>query len=431
MNKRRKKTAWKKFTAFWMLLCVLVLGTETSVHAFTPWSKENGIYVNHTGTAISGAIKKGIDVSKHQGVIDWNQVKASDVEFVIIRCGVGEDLAVQDDTYWFSNVEACERLGIPYGVYLYSFASIPQNARNEAAHALRLLKGHHPSYPVYYDLEENSYTGNLTPAQYAEIAKIFCTTLENAGYKTGIYSGKHWFETKLIDSYFNTKEKWVAQYSSACTYKGTYGMWQATDQGRVNGINGNVDINFLIEKAPIRVNLKADSVSYNRQKLVWGKAPGAVGYEMYRSTSPNGTYSRIKTSAGTSLTVSVVTGRTYYYKVRAFKNVNGGKVYGDFSPVRKVKSVLSKPALKTVKRSSSKKVTLSWKKVPGASGYTVYYSKKKGSGYKKLATIKKGSASSCKVNVKKGKRYYYKIKAFRKASGVTSYSSYSNIKYGK
>lgn len=427
MKKRRKKAVWKNITAIFMLLCVLILGTETQVHAFTLWSKENGIYVNDKGAAIPRATKKGIDVSSHQGIIDWNLVKASDVEFVIIRCGWGQDMEKQDDENWQRNVEECERLGIPYGVYFFSYADNIEKAQGEARHILRLLQGHHPSYPVYYDLEDNSYTHNVTPAQYAEIAKTFCTALEKAGYQTGIYSGKYWFETKLTDSYFNTKEKWVAQYSSACTYAGTYGMWQATDKGRVPGINGDVDVNFLIEKAPVRVNLKAASASYNRQKLVWGKAPGATGYEIYRATS-GGKYSKIKTTAGNSLTVSAVTGQNYYYKVRGFKNVNGGVIYGDFSPVRKVKSTLSNPALKPAKRTSSKKVTLSWKKVSGASGYTVYYSKKKGSGYKKLATIKKGSASSCKVNVKKGKRYYYKVKAYRKASGVTSYSSYSNIK---
>lgn len=89
----------------------------------------------------------GIDVSHHQGTIDWDAVKATGVDFAIIRCGFGSDYVSQDDKQWRANVEDCERLGIPYGVYLYSYATSLDQARSEAAHALRLLKGTSPLCP--------------------------------------------------------------------------------------------------------------------------------------------------------------------------------------------------------------------------------------------------------------------------------------------
>ena len=420
---------WKAgVLAFLLFFCMAAISLP--VQAFTAWSKENGVYVNNTGSPIPGAVKKGIDVSRYQGEIDWEKVKASDIDFVVIRCGVGENLTVQDDPYWEKNVEACERLGIPYGVYLYSYASTVSKAQSEAAHVLRLILGHHLSYPVYYDLEDNSYTRNLTPAGYGQIAKTFCTIIEKAGYQTGIHSYANWFQTKLTDSYFSTKEQWVAEYKSVRTYSGPVRIWQCTDSGRVDGINGNVDINFYIEPSPSKVTLKAQTTAYNKQKLIWTKAAGAAGYEVYRAASASGTYQKIKTlsASTTSLSLSVTTGRTYYYKVRAYKNVNGGKVYGAFSAVRSCKSLLAKPALQTVKRSTTKTVTLKWKKVSGASGYVIYYSNKKSSGYKKLKTVTKGSVTSAKISVKKGSTRYYKIRAYRKAGGVTSYSGYSVIK---
>ena len=119
------------------------------------WEMVDGHYVNSRGEVIPGAVKKGIDVSFWNGTIDWEKVKADGIDFAIIRCGYGMDYASQDDTQWERNVSECERLGIPYGVYLYSYANATTNASSEADHVLRLLQGHNPTYPVYYDLEDD------------------------------------------------------------------------------------------------------------------------------------------------------------------------------------------------------------------------------------------------------------------------------------
>ena len=120
------------------------------------WNKVNGMFVNDLGNPIPGAVKKGIDVSQHQGKIDWEMVKISGIDFAVIRCGYGMDQTDQDDDQWLRNVSECERLGIPYGVYLYSYADTVEKAKSEADHVIRLIKDKKLSYPVYYDLEDDS-----------------------------------------------------------------------------------------------------------------------------------------------------------------------------------------------------------------------------------------------------------------------------------
>ena len=212
---------------------------------FTPWTKVNGNYVNSFGDIIPNAKARGIDVSEHQGYINWDQVKKSDVSFAIIRCGYGDNYTSQDDKRWLYNVTECERLGIPYGVYLYSYAKTTEQARNEAEHVLRLISGRRLSYPVFYDLEDDKTTGTLSNDAILSIAQTFCTTIANAGYPVGVYANTYWFNTKLTNSYYDTLPKWVAQYNYQCEYQKEYMMWQCTSKGAVDGISGYVDLNFV------------------------------------------------------------------------------------------------------------------------------------------------------------------------------------------
>lgn len=210
------------------------------------WEKVNGKYMNSIGEVIEGATKKGIDVSHHQGTIDWQKVKNDGIDFAIIRCGYGGNYTSYDDRQWLRNVSECERLGIPYGVYLYSYSENVEDAKSEAAHVLRLLKGHNPVYGVYYDLEDENTTGKVSNTTIGTIAKTFCDQISASGYKVGIYASKYWWQSKLTSSVFKNEKwsKWVAQYNTSCTYEGTYDMWQCTSEGTVDGINGPVDLNF-------------------------------------------------------------------------------------------------------------------------------------------------------------------------------------------
>lgn len=208
------------------------------------WSETDQGFLSSNGKVIDGAVRKGIDVSEHQGVIDWEAVKASGIDFAIIRCGYGNDWAPQDDKFWERNVSECERLGIPYGVYIYSYAENLEMAQSETNHVLRLLEGHNPSYPVYYDLEENSMASVDNRDILAQMASLFCGQIEDAGYTPGVYANLNWWNNYLTDDVFDQWDRWVAQYNSSCWYEGEYGLWQATSSGQVAGVNGLVDINF-------------------------------------------------------------------------------------------------------------------------------------------------------------------------------------------
>lgn len=239
------------------------------------WKKVNGQYVNCYGVVIPGAKKKGIDVSEHQGIIDWEKVKADGIEYAILRCGYGKDHVNQDDKQWYNNVAACERLGIPYGVYLYSYATDVISAEREADHALRLLQGHNPSYPVYLDMEDPSTSG-VGSAMLGTIAKIFCDKVSAAGYKVGIYCNLYWRTHHLTSSVFDNSNWsfWIAQYNATCDYQGTYDMWQCTSTGSVNGISGNVDLNFWMKSNsdadPVEVDdLNIIKVSSHMQTYGW------------------------------------------------------------------------------------------------------------------------------------------------------------------
>ena len=190
------------------------------------------------------AICKGIDVSYHNGTIDWKKVKQSEVEYAIIRCGYGTNDKNQDDKKWEENVKGCIDSNIPYGVYLYSYADTVEKASSEADHAIRLLQGKKFKYPVYYDLEEEAIRKKLSKTEIANIAKTFCNKLSAKGYTVGIYANKDWFTNYLTDSCFNNWTKWVAQYNTVCNYQGKYDMWQCSSTGRVPGISGNVDLNY-------------------------------------------------------------------------------------------------------------------------------------------------------------------------------------------
>lgn len=192
-------------------------------------------------------MKKGIDVSEFQGKIDWNKVKSDGIKFAIIRCGYGMDHTSQDDVEFERNIKECERLNIPFGIYLMSYANTVEKARSEAQHILRLSKGHNPSLGLWYDVEDNATSGSVGKEALTNIINTFCGTIKNAGYKVGVYASLNWLENKLEKQIKENYPIWVAQYNNKCQYDGKYVLWQYTSSGEVNGISVNVDMNYLYD----------------------------------------------------------------------------------------------------------------------------------------------------------------------------------------
>lgn len=211
------------------------------------FSEEGGIALLSMDVLPDGATAQGIDVSEHQGRIDWNAVKASGIDFAILRVGFGAPSWGGRVDYQFNrNISECERLGIPYGVYIYSYAFDNQQAADEASMVINCLSGHNPRLPVYYDLEDNSIIANGRQTGIASRAQVFCNRISAAGYEPGIYANLNWFNNILTDSVFKSSswDHWIAQYNSQCDYTGNYSFWQYKSNGKVPGINGNVDMNY-------------------------------------------------------------------------------------------------------------------------------------------------------------------------------------------
>ena len=191
-------------------------------------------------------LKRGIDVSNCQGLVNWD-LAAPNIDFAIIKMGIGSDDVSQDDSQFARNVSECERLGIAYGLYLYSYATNLDEAESEVQHALRQISGHNPTYPIFIDMEDaDSYKAkrNVSSETCIQICELFCRRISESGYKTGIYANLNWFENYLNDSRLDGYDKWVAQYYSECQYTGNYTMWQYSSDGAVDGISGRVDMDY-------------------------------------------------------------------------------------------------------------------------------------------------------------------------------------------
>ena len=228
------------------------------------WRYENGLLIDAVSDGIdaqsladealsNGAVARGIDVSNFQGTIDWNQVKAAGIEFAILKVG---PVYGKPDSTFERNATECERLGIPYGVYYYSYARSVADANIEADRTLAWLGGHHPSLPVYYDLEDNYILQdpNFSKDKLAQIAQTFCNRMEAVGFKSGIYANLNWFNNYLNSPSLSGYDHWVAQYNWRCDYAGSYSFWQYSSSGNVPGVNGRCDMNYCFNGSFLNVD---------------------------------------------------------------------------------------------------------------------------------------------------------------------------------
>lgn len=194
-----------------------------------------------------------IDVSEHQGIINWEQAKGH-IDGAILRCGYGMDIASQDDKQWARNVAECERLGIPFGVYIYSYATNTERAKSEAQHVLRLIQGHKLSYPVYFDMEEPGTEGAAVANAIA-----FGDIIETAGCWCGVYYNRNW-HNNVIKGQLDRFTRWGAGYGTnngqkQDNYKPGFGedIWQYSSKGSVPGVPGNVDVNVCYRDFPAEI----------------------------------------------------------------------------------------------------------------------------------------------------------------------------------
>jgi GH25 family lysozyme M1 (1,4-beta-N-acetylmuramidase) len=193
-------------------------------------------------------LKKGIDVSGHQPGINWDKVKAAGIDFAMLRIGYGSDQANQDDATFEYNVSECERVGIEWGAYLYSYALDLASAQSEKAHILRLLNGKHPKYPVGFDMEDadgyKAKHGMPSNDLLVDICVEVLSGVEEAGFYATLYASKDWLDNHLNSPKLDRFDKWVAQWANECSYAKPHGLWQYSDAGVIDGISGKVDVDY-------------------------------------------------------------------------------------------------------------------------------------------------------------------------------------------
>lgn len=216
-------------------------------------------------------MRKGIDVSSYQGNINWERAKEH-IDFAIIRCGYGNNIASQDDNKYQTNAENCTKLKIPFGVYLYSYATNLKMAQSEVDHTLRLIKDHQLEYPVFLDVEDRSQL-NLPKEELVNIVKYYCEKIEASGYYVGIYASLSTLNGILNSEELAKYDKWVAEWSKDFTYQGSSGLWQNTDNDHIPGIETRVDGDIAFYNYPeiIRKNGLNHLETEEKNKLKYKK----------------------------------------------------------------------------------------------------------------------------------------------------------------
>ncbi len=196
---------------------------------------------------------KGIDVSRHQGNIDWAKVAQDGVEFAFVRVayrgyGTGK---MEEDSYFDQNVQGAQAAGIKTGVYIYSQAITEEEVLEEANLVLQKVAPYQLECPIVFDVElvsgANGRMNNITPEERTNLALLFCQTIEAAGYKPMIYHNTEMGALKIDVSALEDYDKWFASYSETLYYPYEYKVWQYTPHGKVAGISSEVDLNICIE----------------------------------------------------------------------------------------------------------------------------------------------------------------------------------------
>ena len=283
---------------------------------------------------------KGIDVSSWQGNIDFAKVKASGIDFVIIRAGYGRETR-QNDNCFELNYRNAKAAGLDVGAYWYSYADSAEDAVKEARACMEVIKGKKFEYPIYFDLEEQS--------QFAKgrnfcdsVIKAFCGELEKNGYLAGLYCSTYYLNNYISNAVAGKYVLWVAQYNYRCTYTANkYGIWQYSSEGRINGISGNVDMDYCYTDYPAIV-----------------KNGGYNGYKKAAKKTTSTAITTAKKKTVDELAKEVIAGKWSAGDERKHKLTAAGY---DYSKVQaRVNELMAKPTLKSVDEIAKEVIQGKW-----------------------------------------------------------------------
>ena len=289
--------------------------------------------------------KKGIDISHHQGDIDFNKLSGN-IDFAMVRTSYGN---FHLDKKYKRNIEGLEKINVPYGLYHFSYAVNTEEAKSEAKGFINIIKNYKPLYPVVIDIESSSRTENVKKDTLVDIANTFCELVEDAGYYVMIYSNLNYFETKLNSNVLNKYDKWVAEWRDKFTFNGNAGMWQYTSKGKMPGINGNVDLDEAFRNFPDIIK----SNNLNNYKENNSDNPAEINYVVKKGDTLIGIAKKYNTT---------------YQELAKYNNIkNPNKIYvGQIIKIPTSESI--KPTTYIVKKgdtlsSIAKKYNTTWQKI--------------------------------------------------------------------
>lgn len=306
----------------------------------------SGTYT-HSDLTDGLSIHHGVDVSEHQGKINWAKVKKAGVEYAIIRVGCRRLMSgeFKEDDWFYRNMKGASAAGIKVGVYFYSGAITKKEAAEEADYVLDRITGYRVELPVFFDIEYHN-GARITKAlknkrgKATNICIAFMDRIKEAGYTPMVYTYRYLMNNYLYPEKLSGYGIWIADYSTQCKFAYPYISWQYTSSGRVNGISGRADCNFWYDDgtyfgdkpapdpdpAPVPAVAKVTGASPKSRTvssvtIKWDRVPDSDGYYVYRADSYGGSYSRIGSTDSTGYTDENLThGREYYYRVCAYKD---------------------------------------------------------------------------------------------------------------
>ncbi len=326
----------KRFTLVLALLLVFILVTQSSfAFAFSGTSPYTGKTYQHNDRFSGRIVVNGIDVSQWQGTIDWNKVKANGIDFAIIRAGgrsYSEGGRLYFDDNFYTNIKGAQAAGVMVGIYYFSQAKTEAEAREEANWVINYIKGYDIQLPVYMDYEHASDSANpgriknLSKAQRTANAKAFCSTIEAAGYETGVYSNLNFLNDSIDGAQLSRLyTMWAAQYNYRCQYASDYIMWQYASDGSVGGISGRSDMNFMyLEEKPAATQTR--SIANCQITVAEAVYDGEANYEPEVTVTYNGK----KLIQGTDYELGYINNRAVG---TAYAYVKGTGQYADYQTV--------------------------------------------------------------------------------------------------
>lgn len=405
-----------------LLLAGTMLVTPITASAFTGSSNFMDKTYTHQDRFVSSGIQQGIDVSYHNGTLDWSTIKAAGVDFAILRAayrGYGTEGTLVRDAKFAEYMQGAMSQGIPVGAYIYSQAITTAEAVQEANYILNIVRGYSLDLPIVFDYEfagvktgrlDSAWSsGKLNKSKMTDIALAFCDTIKNAGYDAMVYANKTFLSKNLDHEVIENAgyDVWLAHYTTNTNYTGDYKIWQYTSSGKIPGIANKVfDCNFMYS-GTISMSLKISNI------------PNQIyqGYDVTPSVTV--------TNGGTVLTEG--TDYTVAYQNNsgigtATVNVFGAGIYDGYINLTKTFNIVPDTVQNMkISEAGTNTVDLSWSPVSGADGYTVQILKNG-----KWVSVGNFVGTSAQISgLLSGSVNYVRIAAYASSNGKTYIGNYN------